>query len=143
MEIEFYAPPHCTTTCKLRVNTKTAKYVSIGVVKSILYLWTDPLQFSIDMAMHQALLGESEMRSRHKHLPYPFYAKLTRSQIAVAHRVAKESLRALTGPHRAGYKVTEEHSKCAERWELWVSTLAHVLRTMRQKRWPLVCVGFV
>lgn len=152
IELEFYAPTHCTTRCKLResnpIHPPSHRFVQAGIVEHMILRWSQKSLFAIDTAMHHLLLGNTYLRMRKRSsIPYPAYAKVTREELRLAQQVAHSTAGAfgVSKPIADTSPVSAEtyDNQCAERWREWDRCIGRVLNRMGRRRWSFVCVGVV
>lgn len=140
MELEFYAPPHCTKKCTL----KKSSFESKGIIENVVFVWSDRQLFSIDMTIQELLMGQLYLRMRNTKtkLPYPAFTKVTTVQIQLALRVASSCAKILSDAKHSQQPLNND-IKCSERWFMWTTCLNTVLNRMKRNNWSFVCVGFV
>ena len=134
IEIEFYNPTMVTRAYRERVADEGR-----ALLQSLTVIWSDPQLRIVDVVIEEALLGERYGRTRGERLPHPCYAKVDRSRLRVALRIAESA-------HffAAEAKRDDQHMEfIKERWAEWAKTLKAVLATMRKRRWSWVAVGCV
>ena len=128
MRLDFYCPHLCTKEHVPRSGVEQS-----ATIDSIIYVWSQPEQLLVDKIMHEVLLGASYLKRRTTHMP--FHSTIHKNVIRVAIRVANvANVQTHKLPH------TKRQSF---RWQLWITTLKHVLYKMKRLHIEDVCVGYV